>query len=132
MAMILGGTTGVTFNDTTTQSTAALPPTAGNGISVTAGAVAVACPGANTVGSYAGVAWLRGSGSYNRTIGATVAAGNGTNQVLAGGFEGRQAVGQAASINWQDSSISGTWQIMGYVAGDNIGDHGFTMACRIS
>jgi len=57
------GTTSITFNDSTTQSTAftgaVTSAVAGNGISVSGstGAVtfSVAAPGINTVGSYAGI-----------------------------------------------------------------------------
>lgn len=106
------GTTSITFNDSTTQSTAftgaVTSAVAGNGISVSGptGAVtfSVAAPGYNTVGSYAAI-----EKSYNPIPGDTFTGG---------------------TIHPGGPSPAGTWRAMGRTAQDY--NNNMVLAVRVS
>jgi len=71
MAITVSGTT-ITFNDATTQTTAAgAAPTAGNGITVTSGAIALGVPTGSSVGTYS--AGMINNTTTTYSIGDTVA-----------------------------------------------------------
>jgi hypothetical protein len=133
------GSTSITFNDSTTQSTAGLASAVtsvatGNGLSggtiTTTGTLTVACPTQNTVGSYAFVN-LRPSSSGG--YGSNYAIGTGTNQLMLGMLTVDSTgtnQGNDQSVGWNliTSGVSGTWKWMGHVNG---GNH-FAIACRVS
>lgn len=100
----------ITFNDSTTQTTAATGTVSsvatGNGLSggtiTTSGTLTVACPTFNSVGSYS---YVFMTSANSTTAGSNYSAGTGTNQVQAhsGNFDGTR--------NY-NSSLSGTWKWM--------------------
>ena len=108
--------TGVTFPDNTTQTTAASAVTAGNGISVSSGTVAVACPTFNTVGSYC---FVRKPGSFTA----------GSNYAFTDTWSGFSSCGFAVSGG--ANQISGTWKVMS--ANVNAGgSDAYMLGCRVS
>jgi hypothetical protein len=96
--------------------------TGGNGISVSAGSVAVACPTFNTVGSYASIILF--SNNINPTGGSNYAAGGGSGQVLAASVNSIPPDG----INYSNT-LSGTWKWMG---SNGTAAYPFAVACRVS
>jgi hypothetical protein len=125
--------TGVTFPDNTTQTTAASAVTAGNGISVSSGTVAVACPSFNSVGSYCWGSITSGSNGTVYEGGSNYSAGSGTNQVRSGAFYNTNA--GCCSYNTApvfQNNLSGTWKYMGANNTVNNGDRGTTLFCRVS
>jgi hypothetical protein len=134
MPITVSGTQ-ITFNDGTNQTTAftggagtVTSVATGNGLQggtiTTSGTLSVACPAANTVGSYC----MGGSqATYNLTFGSNYAAGSGGGQISVGIV--RQDDGTSVSI--QTGLISGTWKWLGRnessASGVLVG-----LACRVS
>jgi len=131
MPITVSGTT-ITFNNGTTQTTAATGSVSsiatGNGLSggtiTTTGTLTIACPGFNTVGSYcAAIIGDINQNSNSYSSGGSYSAGSGLNQV-----------GTYAQ-NWNDNSLSrsynlsGTWRWMGAGGGPN---PSVGVACRVS
>lgn len=101
MAITVGGTS-ITFNDGTTQSTAAGAPTTAQVLNATAGA------SVGAVGSYATLSKPSSSSSVV-TPGTTIA---GSSLRYSGGF----AVGSSTiSAGVSATAPAGTWRCMGYV-----------------
>ena len=127
MAMTISGTDGVTFPNASTQTVASTPPTAGNGISVTSGTVAVACPSYNSVGSYC---WISTTiPQYNQVnSGQNYAAGGGNMQIQS------SIVSYSEGANIVSNGLSGTWKWMGasvYSFNDPYPSVG-AVGCRVS
>ena len=134
MAITVSGTT-ITFNDATTQSTAALGSVTsvatGNGLSggtiTSTGTLIIACPTFNSVGSYAQI--LISTGSTDLTSGSNYSAGAGNLQ-----FQSCQwAIGgcyyaQFVTVN----NLSGTWKYMGSTGRGTGNDKSMAIACRVS
>lgn len=132
MTITVGGTS-ITFNDSTTQSTAATGTVTsvatGNGLqggTITgSGTLSIACPTFNTVGSYAMVkANYTGTG-FSLSSGSNYSAGGGNAQIMSVSLV-TDFTGYSDTNN-----LSGTWKWMGnntsfnYVAW-------FGIACRVS
>jgi hypothetical protein len=120
MPITVSGTQ-ITFNDATTQTTAFTGSTGvtsvatGNGLSggtiTSTGTLVVACPGANTVGSYI----CAHSANTNMSFGSNYGVGN----------PGIMLATNGGSLT--TSGISGTWKWLG------TGGEGTTaIACRVS
>jgi len=101
--------------------------TAGNGISVSSGTVAVACPGFNTVGSYCFVGNYAGfSGTF--TSGTNYSVGL-ANQQIASSTINQQ--GDGTIVFNVVNNLSGTWKWMAATLA--YGPHGvYGLACRVS
>lgn len=125
--------TAITFNDSTTQSTAGITTAvtsavAGNGIGVSGSTGAVtfsaACPGFNTVGSYC-FATINAGPRGTPAAGGTYAAGN----VQAFTY------GNGTTQSAEQNNLSGTWR---WMAAGNLPGCGGTYAslqgnaCRVS
>ena len=123
---VSGATGAVTVTNTIPTNTA------GNGISISAGSVAVACPTHNTVGSYSLMAGRRTtSGGISFTYGTNYAAGSGNNQV------GQWTIVDQSGINYQTGypgGISGTWKWMALTVSTGAGgiDLWYGLGCRVS
>lgn len=113
MPITVGGTA-ITFNDGTTQSTAAsggvTSVATGNGLQggtiTTSGTLSVACPTFNTVGSYV-FGGFNGS-STSITSGSNYSAGSGVNQVMS------SSLFISCAVNYMIlNNLSGTWKYMG-------------------
>tara|TARA_R110000822_G_scaffold37487_2_gene104786 strand:+ start:915 stop:1319 length:405 start_codon:yes stop_codon:yes gene_type:complete len=109
MAITVSGTT-ITFNDATTQTTASTSATAGNGITVTSGVVALGVPTSSSVGTYT-------AGSTGNTaqenIGATVAGstlGTITIPIAAGDARTPFSGDINAGAYLLTLSLTGTWR----------------------
>jgi len=110
----------------------------GNGLSggtiSTSGTLSVACPTANTVGSYSGFyTWYDSAASFTVTYGSNYAAGTNRGQCQAGG------VGKTweSDNNVQSSnSLSGTWKYLGATLQISLsgsgGGHMVAIGCRVS
>jgi hypothetical protein len=108
---------GVTFPDNTTQTTAASAVTAGNGISVSSGTVAIAAPSFNSVGSYViarGIGNMSNQSNYSLTDVASIVFGAGDTAF------------QVVSSN----VLSGSWRWLG--GGGNYNDAIISLAVRVS
>jgi hypothetical protein len=94
---------GVTFPDSTTQTTAALTTTTT----------------ANGVGSYAMIQFVRNGGTYTPSFGSNYSVGTGGSQVLVLGFGDSGCYG--ISMGWGSyyGVISGTWKYMSVDYGGN-------------
>ena len=125
MTITVGGTS-ITFNDATTQSTAAngtvTSVATGNGLSggtiTSSGTLVVACPTFNTVGSYAFV--------YSQTNGLT----SGSNYAAGTAIKSGAWV---ESCGWHQNSLnnlSGTWKWMGATSSGNA--ESLSLACRVA
>lgn len=123
----------IVFNNGTVQSTAftgAVTSVAtGNGLQggtiTSTGTLSIACPAFNTVGSYC-CAGNFASPSFNP--GSNYAAGEGVNQMVAGGV--RQINDCALTfIIFTGAQISGTWK---WMAGPSSGQYFLGLACRVS
>jgi hypothetical protein len=109
MAITVSGTT-ITFNDATTQTTAAgAAPTAGNGITVTSGTIALGVPTGSSVGTY-----TAGAINVNNT-----AYGIGSSQAgsalcyleyYIGSNTTRSSFNNANSPGFVSLGLSGTWR----------------------
>ena len=110
MAITVSGTT-ITFNDATTQTTAAgAAPTAGNGITVTSGVIALGNPTDSSVGTYTIAYPTQGNGqSTDYTIGTTIA---GSSLRSAGpGYAGSYtSITPQFSLPNVSAGLSGTWK----------------------
>jgi len=125
MAISISGTT-LTFNDNTTQTTAATGTVSsvatGNGLQggtiTTSGTLSVACPTFNTVGSY-----VFGQMNINTTVtsGADYSAGNGNQQVQSGAMNGQS-----------QNNLSGSWRLMGPGQNVCVTTQFWTTYCRVS
>jgi len=134
MAITVGGTS-ITFNDSTTQSSAGLTSAVtsvatGNGLQggtiTSTGTLSVACPSFNTVGSYCFMSTNNFSGT--KTAGNNYSAGSGNDQVQAVVYTWNSC--NAISIN-SNNQLSGTWKWMNASSTQN----GFNMlgiGCRVS
>ena len=120
--------TGITFPDATTQTTAASAVTAGNGISVSSGTVAVACPTFNTIGSYVcAYGGSQGTTSNSLSSGSNYSAGSGASQISSGGVS---YGGPCASAGFNiTNNLSGTWK---WMSAFTAGYGGVGVACRVS
>ena len=103
----------------------------GNGLSggtiTTSGTLTVACPSANSIGSYA---FGGNAGRTDYAIGSTYSAGSGTNQVSSAGFEQNSTcAGIYAKLNFTNN-LSGTWRCMSSNSGGNYGSG--ALFCRVS
>ena len=123
MAITVSGTT-ITFNDATTQTTAAgAAPTEGNGITVTSGVIALGVPSNSSVGTYTSAiaSVTNGTIGTDYTIGTTVAGSNlnitsttfGGIGTAYGSFETRGGQGLASA------GLSGTWKAVSRSRGIN-------------
>ena len=123
---------GVTFPDNTTQTTAASAVTAGNGISVSSGTVAVACPTFNTVGSYATVCANSAlNASFNISSGSNYSAGT-SGSSLSTWVLARDQCGNFGEYT-QTNNLSGTWKWMGGNASTGLTNiRPYAIACRVS
>jgi hypothetical protein len=142
MPISMNNTT-LTFNNGTTMTTAATGTVSsvatGNGLQggtiTTSGTLSVACPGANTVGSYASV--------YTQSIANAVyyidwngnyAAGTGRGQMQASGMYFRDNDPYYSPIN--SNVLSGTWKWLGastQLSQTNaFSGYIFGLACRVS
>jgi hypothetical protein len=137
MPITVSGTS-ITFNDSTTQTTAftggggtVTSVATGNGLSggtiTTTGTLSVACPGFNTVGSYV-FGRMATSTISSLAAGATVSAGTGNFQV--------QAVIRANDgADIVSNNLSGSWRLMaaGIGGGDPFSSSpAYAIFCRIS
>lgn len=129
MPVSINNTT-LTFNDGTTQTTAATGTVSsvatGNGLQggtiTTSGTLSVAAPGFNTVGSYCYVNRNNGGGATNS--GSNYAAGGGSGQIRSGAYN--SSLGSfTASAN-----LSGTWRWM--AAPNGSADELYGVGCRVS
>lgn len=134
MTITVGGTS-ITFNDATTQSTAATGTVTsvatGNGLqggTITgSGTLSVACPTFNTVGSYAfGIFGSVGT-STTVTAGSNYSAGSGASNIKGGNVESDNAGGAGF---YDTNSLSGTWKWMG--ATRNVNIQSGSVVCRVS
>jgi hypothetical protein len=138
MPITVSGTS-ITFNDSTTQTTAGAPGTVtsiatGNGLSggtiTSTGTLIVACPTFNTVGSYCFVCNLSGNGS-TFTSGSNYSAGSGNGQLSSCGMIGNGFSEGTTYTPNTTNNLSGTWKWMsGTIAYNNAGTFG--LACRVS
>jgi len=126
------GSTGVTFPDSTTQTTAftgggVTSAVAGNGVAVSASTGAVtfsaSAPSSNSIGSYC-FGYIT---SYNAifTFGSNYAAGTGNGQIQL----------NISSSSFPTGSISGTWKWMGIGGGLTSGgttDNASGIAVRVA
>lgn len=126
MAITVGGSS-ITFPDATTQTTAytgggggggtVTSVATGNGLSggtiTTSGTLTIACPTANSVGSYAFAVTQYGAGSVNRTFGSNYAGGNGYDSIGNGPVTIDGNTGLCAIVN--NAGLTGTWK---WLAGD--------------
>lgn len=106
MPVTISGTNGVTFNDSTTQSTAATAPTTAQVLSATAGA---------SVGAVGTYAYLQPATTTTYAAGSTLAGSslryaNSQSYVTQGGYGG-------AILYYVSGTPSGTWRLMGYCVG---------------
>jgi hypothetical protein len=111
MASSLNGT-GLTFSSGQTLNSPPVTSVAtGNGLSggtiTTTGTLVIAAPAANTVGSYAFVAY--NNNGTARTFGTNYAAGTGLNQLQAATYIDPSGT----SGLWVSNSLSGTWKWLG-------------------
>lgn len=136
MPISINNTT-LTFNDATTQTTAGQPGTVtsvatGNGLSggtiTTTGTLTVACPTANTVGSYAMIGSPFYGPSFTTTFGTNYATGTGGGQMQA--FSVVQPACDKATLHSVSSNISGTWKYLGASLTDSASRCG--VGCRVS
>jgi hypothetical protein len=119
MAITVSGTT-ITFNDATTQTTAAgAAPTAGNGITVTSGTIALGVPSNSSVGTYtaAYATVSAGVAGPDYTIGTTI-AGSSLN-TAAGSISGQTVYFtfdvQDNFASLSSAGLSGTWKAVARV-----------------
>ena len=118
MTITVGGTS-ITFNDATTQTTAAVSATTANVLAATAAATA----GAVGTYAFAGVS----------TAGTALAFGNtraGSSLIPAGIGSTNSGCFVYAIVSASGSALSGTWRLMGYVSSVTYG-HG-SLWLRIS
>lgn len=138
MPITVSGTT-ITFNNGTTQTTAATGSVSsiatGNGLSggtiTTTGTLTIAAPGYNTVGSY--VTASAGDPNNNgnsMSSGSTYAAGSGLNQVCSGGLYLNDGDPQVLERS-RNNNLSGTWRIMG-ASNPNVKGNYLVGAVRVS
>ena len=126
MPITVSGTS-ITFNDATTQTTAATSGVTsvatGNGLSggtiTTSGTLTVACPSFNSVGSYVtALATITTTGTI--TAGSTYSAGTGNFQI--------QSIEQNNGTT--QNNLSGTWR---WMAASGLGNQSATgIACRVA
>lgn len=138
MPITVSGTS-ITFNDSTTQTTAftggggtVTSVATGNGLQggtiTTSGTLSVACPTFNTVGSYVyGRTSQVDGGSYTVTAGNNITGGTGNRQFMASVATG------SGDFSGGTTSLSGTWKWMGATITDNAsGGSMFAIGCRVS
>lgn len=114
MPITVSGTT-ITFNDSTTQSTAPVAGVTsvatGNGLSggtiTTTGTLTIAAPNFNTVGSYCGIRREVSNGA-TCSGGTNLSAGSGLNQVQSWAINSTDP-----TIYFSTNNLSGTWKWMG-------------------
>ena len=116
MAVTVGGTS-ITFNDATTQTTAAVNATTANVLAATAGATAGA------VGTYA---FLRPANTTTYAAGSTLA---GSSLRYNGALNAAEAV---VYITSDGTTVSGTWRCMGHRQLPQNADQASTLWLRIS
>jgi hypothetical protein len=123
MAITVSGTT-ITFNDATTQTTAAgAAPTAGNGITVTSGVIALGVPSNSSVGTYTAATPFTAIGTQGTdyTIGTTIAGSD--LYILRDQSGGRtrymiyKSLDASAQQSMVTASLSGTWKAVARVKG---------------
>lgn len=108
----------------------------GNGLSggtiTSTGTLVVACPAANTVGSYAMMTYGQLGASNPVVYGSNYAIGNSANQLALMNFTGNAGdwTGGGWSANYTTSGVSGTWKWM--AAGNTSGAASYGIACRVS
>lgn len=128
MPITVSGTT-ITFNDSTTQTTAGKTGTVtsvatGNGLSggtiTTTGTLTVACPTFNSVGSYCFI----GAESDTFTSGTNYAAGAGGSQM--------KSQAEVGSGHVSTNNLSGTWKWMGSIANGSCAVTCRVVGCRVS
>ena len=93
-----------------------------NGLQNLSGALAIACPSFNTVGSYCMVLWL-GGGTV--TSGSNYSAGSGAGQISSATLADEGSAG--TNVN----NLSGTWKYMGATWGVGYSSK-WAIACRVS
>ena len=108
----------------------------GNGLQggtiTTTGTLSVACPAANTVGSYAAVTSRYEVSDFQRVFGSNYAGGNGYNSIGPGSVILQGGVTQ---IDFGASSLSGTWKWLSNTTNISLGADRlavFGIACRVS
>lgn len=125
MPVTINGTSGIVFNDATTQSTSNnLPANATNVLNVTAAA------SVGTVGTYAFL--IRASNSGNTTGNALGAGGT-----VAGSAMLYVGEGVGAQTSTSSGTLAGTWRCMGHMPAvwdnyANTTNYGRTLFLRIS
>lgn len=131
MAVTINGTTGVTFNDATTQGTAAVVNTS-NVLNATAGLTAGA------VGTYAFVGTPVTAGVTNYAFGSNYAAGMNTGQlslisICSDGYNDTNASFYGNIVGSTNvATISGTWKYLGSTT-DNVGNYNrYAIAVRVA
>lgn len=101
----------------------------GNGLTggpiTTSGTLSIACPNANSVGSYALVTSING-GTF--TFGVNYAAGSAANQLATACVY--QEIGETYSAISPSTELSGTWKWMGRTITSN--QYACAIACRVS
>lgn len=102
MPVTISGTNGVTFNDSTTQSTAATAPTTAQVLSATAGA------SAGAVGTYA-LASTGTNVAFGGTLAGSSLRASGAVRYAGGPFGTYSFV----SANEDSATLAGTWRCMG-------------------
>ena len=133
MPISMNNTT-LTFNNGTTMTTAATGTVSsvatGNGLSggtiTSTGTLTVACPTANTVGSYATIGST--AGAVTSSYGGNYSVGTNSNQIqlLSLSVAGDGTV----SLDRDTSSISGTWKMLSKNVASN--NNFFALGCRVS
>lgn len=126
---VSASTGGVTITNTSPSSGGTVTSVAtGNGLSggtiTSTGTLVIACPGFNTVGSYA---YCYFSSSVP-TSGSNYSAGGGANQI-------QSAISPLSSFNNSGSTqnnLSGTWKWMGSSQQGSCGSQPLAIACRVA
>jgi hypothetical protein len=141
MPITVSGTS-ITFNDSTTQTTAftggggtVTSVATGNGLSggtiTTSGTLVVACPSANSVGSYAFA--RQNSSTGDISFGGTTSASNLAIQAIRRNEdEGGNNALTPYPPGGGSASLSGTWRCMQSTNTSATGNQFFALWCRVS
>lgn len=129
---VSASTGGVTITNTSSASGTVTSVATGNGLSggtiTSSGTLTIACPSANSIGSYCYVKFGGTNNGYP-TLGNNYSAGTGGNQITqAFGFDGGGGFGGYTS----GQSLSGTWKWMGQTNVNSISQDSYAIACRVA